>query len=567
MNTSLSAIIRSLPLALLLLTGCAAGRSPAGSGAPTPKWNLSGEARNIFLHLKADALLRGKDKAMAVPVLEELVSEVPTPDGFRDLAALYWERGDLALARQTLKKGMSRFPDSPELVLLLAKTYLAEKRPDDAVVTIQEYLSDHPEDWSMYENLGALLIDAREYAAALDNLERIPDEARSARALFLLGKAGAEVGLTDKAVTFLRRAVQADPDFFQARVELAYVYERRKEYAEAEAIYAELLQEGEQSPQLLARLIELNLKLNNPDKALQIASLAPDSDTDFRLEAVQQFLDHRFYDQGLRLLGPVLNRAPVPARARFQLALLSYEGDGDTERALQALAGISDEDPLFEQALLLRIHLTAQSGSPDRALDLAEAGIAAFPEQFRFRLLRADLLDRRKETGRAVAELEEALTAWPGNTEILFRLGVLEDRLGKRDQALGRMEEIIRTDPDHADALNYLGYSLAEQGEQLDRALVLIRNALRLEPDNIYFRDSLAWVLFRRGQVEAAWEEIVRTVAAAPDDPTIWEHYGDIARAMNKPAEARKGYEEALKRKPGDAELQKKLKEVLRVKF
>ena len=37
-------------------------------------------------------------------------------------------------------------------------------------------------------------------------------------------------------------------------------------------------------------------------------------------------------------------------------------------------------------------------------------------------------------------------------------------------------------------------------------------------------------------------------------DPSIWEHYGDIARRMGLNDEARKAYQKALELKPANAE-------------
>ena len=548
---------------LLLLAGCAAGRPALGN---TPEasvdWALAGEAEVIFLHLKTEALLRGDTPEQAAPVLEQLLTLAPSPEAFRLLASIEWQAGNTGQARETLKKGMDRFPDDADLVLLLAKSYITEKRFDDAVLTFQDYLLKHPKEWAMHENLGALLIDADQFASALDTMEAIPQADRTPRALLLLGKAQAELGLTDNAVNNMKLAIEADPDFFQARVELAYLYERTREYAEAEAIYAELLEEGQSSRQLLSRLVELNLKLNNPEKALEAASLGERDDPEFRLDMVQQFLDQKFYSQGLRLLGPILDLEEVPDRAWFQLALFSFDGSDDPVRALDALGNIDEEAPLFEQALLFRIHLTALSRNPAEAMRLTDLGSKRFPDQARFLLLRSELLEQTGQTEAALTELKKGAARWPKNTDILFRLGVLEDKAGFQDQALQRMEDIIRQDPDHADALNYLGYSLADQGRDLKRALVLIRSALRLEPDNIYFRDSLAWVLFRLNRLESAWKEIAATVAAAPKDPTIWEHYGDIALALGKKQEPIKGYEESLKLKAENDEVRGKLEKL-----
>jgi Flp pilus assembly protein TadD len=101
-------------------------------------------------------------------------------------------------------------------------------------------------------------------------------------------------------------------------------------------------------------------------------------------------------------------------------------------------------------------------------------------------------------------------------------------------------------EPENPEALNFLGYTLADQGLQLERALDLIQRALEKEPESGFIVDSLAWVYFRLGEMDKAWQEIQRAVTLVDDDPFLWEHYGDIAAANDLPAEARKGYRKAL---------------------
>ncbi|MDD4649888.1 MAG: hypothetical protein PHO79_07745, partial [Desulfoplanes sp.] len=94
-------------------------------------------------------------------------------------------------------------------------------------------------------------------------------------------------------------------------------------------------------------------------------------------------------------------------------------------------------------------------------------------------------------------------------------------------------------------ALNYLGYSLTVLEKNLDRAEVLVKNALQAEPENGYYLDSLAWVFYKKGELDKAWQAIQRAVTLAKKDPTIWEHYGIIAKALGKQEEAKKGINNA----------------------
>ncbi|MCI0703923.1 MAG: tetratricopeptide repeat protein [Planctomycetia bacterium] len=111
----------------------------------------------------------------------------------------------------------------------------------------------------------------------------------------------------------------------------------------------------------------------------------------------------------------------------------------------------------------------------------------------------------------------------------------------KNADAEAILRAILDEDPDHAAACNDLGYHLADQGRNLDEAERLIRHAIAMdrldrrksgsaEPENAAYRDSLGWVLFRRGKLEEAKLELQKA-ATLPDganDPVVWDHLGDV---------------------------------------
>ena len=133
--------------------------------------------------------------------------------------------------------------------------------------------------------------------------------------------------------------------------------------------------------------------------------------------------------------------------------------------------------------------------------------------------------------------------------DLLYQYGALIDRSGDRKAAIAIMKRIVSKNPDHADALNYIGYSMVEEGHDYERALSLIKKADKLKPGNGYIVDSLAWANFRMGRLEEAWKQIQRAVDLSKDDPTMWEHYGDIAAKLGHADKAKKGYRNALKYK------------------
>jgi tetratricopeptide (TPR) repeat protein len=133
------------------------------------------------------------------------------------------------------------------------------------------------------------------------------------------------------------------------------------------------------------------------------------------------------------------------------------------------------------------------------------------------------------------------------------------------DKMTAEMKEVLRLNPNHADALNYLGYSYSERGIHLDEALKLIQKAMALKPNMGYITDSLGWVYYKLGDYERAMTELERANQLTPDDSTISEHLADGYLKLNRIEKATEFYEKALKldTNPDQKErLKKKIKEL-----
>ncbi len=543
-----------------LLLGALCACAPLKSKkADSVTWELSPEAKATYYYLLLEDAKRTQDGDVGKYALDQLLKTEVSPDIYYEAATFYWNQGQPAETRTVLEAGLKKYPDNQELQLLLAEVYLTDKRVDDAFRLIKAYLKKNPADVSIRQKVAEMLLGNEEFAKAFEILSDIPAAKQTPTVSFLLAKALGGMGQRSKAIAQLHKVVNSDPKIVEAWAELAYLYELDKNFAAAEQVYARILKLGESSNELWLRLIDLNLKLRNPAKAFSLAQQGP-KDPSFLLGAGTLFVDQGFSDHAERLLLPVLDSNPDAHEIRFYLALLTFKNRKDFTKALSYLDTIPEHSRFHDRALRFKAHLLFDTGQPEEALRLAANGRKLYPGQKDFWTLEASLLEEKKDYARSKDILKEALKQWPDDIDLLFHLGIVSDKSGNKDEAMQLMEGILARNPDHADAMNYVGYSLADANKDLDRAHILIKKALKAKPDNGYIQDSLAWVYYRQGKIELAWEEILRAVTNADKDPIIWEHYGDIAARAGRRDEARKGYTKALQFNPDDkSRIMKKL--------
>lgn len=265
---------------------------------------------------------------------------------------------------------------------------------------------------------------------------------------------------------------------------------------------------------LLARLALDLIGQGEPTATLSIArmaSFADDSDDDVRL---------------------------LVARAA-QVADLYAEARTEAEKA-------SPCSPAYLEAQSLR--LRAMIASAEDAEAVAEARrIAGAGDAHTLRLL-GDVLSQTKDNKGAVVAYTQARALMQDKDDpaLLLQLAAALEQSGNWRDAKPLLEKVVERAPDSTAALNYLGYAMADRGEDLPRAIALLERANRIAPKEPAFIDSLGWALFKAGQLDKALPLIEGAVAAAPGNAEINEHLGDILWALGRRFDARAAWRAAL---------------------
>ena len=151
------------------------------------------------------------------------------------------------------------------------------------------------------------------------------------------------------------------------------------------------------------------------------------------------------------------------------------------------------------------------------------------------------------EANKALDEADKLAQSKEDKTNVLFMRGALYEREKKYDEAEKNFRQVLEMDASNASALNYLGYMLADRNTRLPEAQSLIERAVKLEPNNYAFLDSLGWIYFKLNKLPEAEQQLTRSIQLSSKDPTIHDHLGDVYFKEGKIKEAIAEWQSSLK--------------------
>lgn len=330
---------------------------------------------------------------------------------------------------------------------------------------------------------------------------------------------------------------------------MADAYNREGHTELAKKIYDTLAKDGQ--PDIgSSRYAAMREKEENPELAKATAIQTP---TQGAAEAFYNMARMLFQDKNNEsaLVFARLSQHLDPTKEDVKMLLASMMIEGDRlEDAIALYKSVKPGVPGYPESIRSAAEILEQKGDIDRSIKLLEQDYAQ-NKDVNSLIQIGDVYRRAERHAEAIKAYDRAVAAMGGKVSsdywhVLYARGMSYERVGDMKRAEDDLEAALEFRPDHPYLLNYLGYSWADQGKKLDKAVELLTKAATLKPDDGYIADSLGWVYFKTGEFGKAVEELEKAVELVPYDPTINDHLGDAYWRVGRKQEARFQWQRAL---------------------
>ncbi len=246
-----------------------------------------------------------------------------------------------------------------------------------------------------------------------------------------------------------------------------------------------------------------------------------------------------------------------PYAARY--FAFAEQSQGNYEGALNYLKKARDFDTTPAMQIKAGYYLSMLSKQEELS-KLMGAAYKKFPNNNEISYYYALALVDAKKYKEAANIFEEILKTSPEKELVLFNYGAVLYEQKKYNKMKDILHRLLELNPNNAEALNFLGYFLVDQGSKKDlqEGYNLITRALNEKPQEVAYLDSLAWYYFKAGEAEKA-SQILNTLKDVKDEE-IYFHKAEVALALKDFETAAKNYESALKINPNNKAAKKGLK-------
>jgi tetratricopeptide (TPR) repeat protein len=430
-----------------------------------------------------------------------------------DLAA-----NDRSAAESTIEQILKEQPDDPEAQASRSALRLATNDSGQIALAVSEFktlVDRRPEVVEYrYQYAEALRLSGQTEAAREEYLEVVKRQPGNRAALQTLADLSIRGRHLDEALEYAGRVLTLDPGNPRAILVRSAALAAKGRSVEARAVLKDLAKTHPQlrEAQLQLALLDVEQKHFSEAEAHFRQLYMPGKDDVRALEGlVEVYRAQNQLDRAVVLLRNDLEKSPQANGVRALLARTAAQA-GENDLAIAE----------YEQ--LARV----QTQSPEIAVGL---GLA--------RQTKGDL-------SQAVVEFERARDLAPKSSLVLAYLGRAQEQLGRKADAITSYRKSLAFDKRDPWVMNNLAYLLTENGGDLNEAMTLAQDAVRADPNNTSFSDTVGLIYLKKKDLPSAAHIFQGLKEKSPKDVNLRIHFSQTLLASGDRSQARSELQAAL---------------------
>ena len=446
-------------------------------------------------------------------------------------------------------------PEAEELTKLYAVTYLHLHQPEKSVPYIEKLLLDiHDSSSDQAIAVKQLLAKESNTQDAYIVLKILNEQAVDGRQghtenkhlLVLQSRYAAELKKFDESIALLDEVMIIDPSLTEVLILKARVLSVQGKDAEAVLLVKQVVDEYPDNITLrlqYARMLIEQHKLTEATEQYFILYESAPDDEDIAFSLALIYIETQKLDAAEDVLKHLVDIDKKTAVANYYLGRIA-QNRGDEKQAVSYYLKVQRGEYKFDSQLRIGV-LLAMLGKPNEGLIKLEA-LAEEQSSWELRvksyLAQGEILRSQQRYKEGVEMYSRALQYNNDDTNLLYARGLMAEKVDRLDMAEADLLKVINKEPENANALNALGYTLADRTARYEEALDYISRAAELVPDDPAILDSLGWVSFRLGKMDDAIKFLSRAFAKL-EDAEIAAHYGEVLWINNQKDKAREIWE------------------------
>jgi Tfp pilus assembly protein PilF len=528
----------------------------------------------LYAFTEATKLLLFEDYGRALSLFNECLKYKPGSAAVNyQIAQIYIKVGDMGSARSFSRKAYRIEPDNVWYAMQLGSVYQANRMGDSAILVYKSLLKGSREDLNLMFRIATLYEQEGKYAESLQYLDSIEYEAGISKEVCISkSRIYSATGKDKKALNELRKCISGNEQDYIVMGVMAEFFRTHNRPDSALHYYEIIVRDHPDDPNVMFSYGEFLLEQKRVNLAQKVyLDIFSNKGIDENVKV--SYLYNAIQDERVfRLVSPVLDTVvnTMYSQARDSVRIMSLYSDIkyrsgrylDASRVLKRIIALDDRNyTAWEQLLFCENALSHK----DSVKYYGENAIARFPERPLPYLVLGSVQYEEKDYLRAISSLKTGESFAGGErlkVEFYSLLAECYGKMGHLNMSDEYYTRSLKIDSLNVVVLNNYSYSLAERGDNIQRAISMSRYTIDKEPYNSTYLDTYAWVMFKSNNLAEAEKYIKKAIQyGGSKNPEILSHFGDILAKKGKAKDAVAAWSEALKY--GDSEMAT----VLRIKI